>query len=181
LRVSSAGNSRFLFEASVLSIKESGQGTVLVRTAQAELEYDFLVFATGFRADLQQRPEFAPFAEHIRFWGDRFEAPADEQDAELAALPDLGSCFEFLEKQPGSCPGLHRIHCFSYPAALSYGAVSGDIPAISEGARRMAQGLVSQLFSDDIDLHFQAMQDYADPELLGDEWVAGELTAEERR
>lgn len=181
LRVSSAGNSRFLFDNAVLSIKESGHGTVLVRTVHAELEYDFLVFATGFRADLQQRPEFAPFAEHIRFWGDRFEAPADEQDAELAALPDLGSCFEFLEKQPGSCPGLHRIHCFSYPAALSYGAVSGDIPAISEGARRMAQGLVSQLFSDDIGLHFQAMQDYADPELLGDEWVAGELTAEERR
>jgi cation diffusion facilitator CzcD-associated flavoprotein CzcO len=181
LRVSSAGNSRFLFNTAVQSIQESGRGTVLVRTAQAELEYDFLVFATGFRADLQQRPEFAPFAAHIRFWGDRFEAPADEQDSELAALPDLGSCFEFLEKQPGSCPGLQRIHCFSYPAALSYGAVSGDIPAISEGARRMAQGLVSQLFSDDIEQHFQAMQDYADPELLGDEWVAGELSAEERR
>lgn len=181
LRVSAAGNSRFLFNTQVLDIAESGQGTVRVRTPEAQLEYDFLIFATGFRADLQQRPEFAPFAQHIRFWGDRFEAPAGQEDAEMAALPDLGTCFEFLQKQPGACPGLERIHCFSYPAALSYGAVSGDIPAISEGARRMAQGLVGQLFSADIDLHFEAMQQYADPELLGDEWQPGELTTEERR
>lgn len=181
LRVSAAGNSRFLFDTHVVSLAESGRGTVLVNTATAQLEYDCLVFATGFRADLRQRPEFAPFAEHIRFWGDRFQAPANEQDAEMASLPDLGGCFEFLEKHPGACPGLARIHCFSYPAALSYGAVSGDIPAISEGSKRMAQGLVSQLFSEDIEQHFQAMQDYADPELLGDEWVPGELTAQERR
>ncbi|MCV5871449.1 FAD-dependent oxidoreductase, partial [Escherichia coli] len=79
-----------------------------------------------------QRPEFAPFSSQIRVWQDRFEAPQGETDSELAMLPDLGNCFEFQEKTPGGCPGLNHIHCFSYPAALSYGAVSGDIPAISE-------------------------------------------------
>lgn len=179
LRVSGAANSRFLLNSPIDSVQANTQGSVTVRSGQATLEYDFLVFATGFRTNLQLRPEFAGFAPHIRVWRDRFVAPAGEEDAELAELPDLGTRFEFLEKVPGACPGLEHIHCFSYPAALSYGAVSGDIPAISEGAKRMAQGLVSQLFSDDIELHFEAMQNHADPELLGDEWVAGNFTAQE--
>lgn len=179
LRVSGAANSRFLLNCPIDSAQANAQGGVTVRSGQATLDYDFLVFATGFRTNLQLRPEFAAFAPHIRVWSDRFVPPAGEEDAELAQLPDLGTRFEFLEKVPGACPGLDHIHCFSYPAALSYGAVSGDIPAISEGAKRMAQGLVSQLFSDDIDLHFEAMQNHADPELLGDEWVAGAFSAQE--
>ncbi len=73
------------------------------------------------------------------------------------------------------------MHCFSYPAALTYGGVSGDIPAISEGAKRMAQGLAGQLFNDDVALHFEAMQAYDEPELQGDEWQPGRLRAEELR
>ncbi|WP_205836636.1 hypothetical protein [Komagataeibacter nataicola] len=50
-----------------------------------------------------------------------------------AASPDLGPGFEFLEKVPGSCPWLKYVHCFCFPATLSHGKVSGDIPAISDG------------------------------------------------
>ena len=48
--------------------------------------------------------------------------------------------------------------------------MSGDIPAISEGAQRLAQGLASLLFREGIEAHFAAMERYAEPELLGDEW-----------
>jgi hypothetical protein len=41
--------------------------------------------------------------------------------------------------------------------------------------------LVGQLFNDDIALHFESIRSYADPELLGDEWVAARPTAEELR
>src|SRR5471032_2574342 len=181
LRVSNSGKARFLLNSPVLAVQENPAGGLWLETPTARIEADFLVFATGFRTDFQLRPEFAAFSGHIRVWRDRFEAPADESDAELAELPDLGNCFEFQEKTPGACPGLNHIHCFSYPAALSYGAVSGDIPAISEGSKRLAHALVGQLFNEDIDLHFDAMRRYADPELLGDEWVASQPTAEELR
>ena len=181
LRVSSSGKARFLLSSPVLSVQENPAGGLLLNTPDAQIEADFLVFATGFRTDFAMRPEFAPFSAQIRVWRDRFQAPADEADAELAELPDLGTCFEFQEKTPGACPGLNHIHCFSYPAALSYGAVSGDIPAISEGSKRLAHALIGQLFNEDIDQHFDSMRTYADPELLGDEWVASQPSADELR
>lgn len=181
LRVSSSGKARFLLSSPVLSVQENPAGGLLLNTPNAQVEADFLVFATGFRTDFALRPEFAPFSAQVRVWRDRFQAPADETDAELAELPDLGTCFEFQEKTPGACPGLNHIHCFSYPAALSYGAVSGDIPAISEGSKRLAHALIGQLFNEDIDQHFESMRTYADPELLGDEWVASQPSADELR
>jgi len=181
LRVSGSGKARFLLGCPLMGVEQNPAGGVWLDTPSARIKADFVVFATGFRTDFAKRPEFAPFSAHIRVWQDRFKAAADEQEAELAQLPDLGNCFEFQEKTPGACPGIEHIHCFSYPAALSYGAVSGDIPAISEGSKRLAHALVGQLFNEDVTLHFQAMRDYADPELLGDEWVASQPNADELR
>ncbi|AUG08808.1 FAD-dependent oxidoreductase [Pseudomonas sp. S09G 359] len=181
LRVSRHANARFLLSSPVESVAVQGDGSLVLHTPTARLSYDFLVFATGFRSNLDLRPEFAPFAPHIKLWRDRYTAPAGQEDLELSQLPDLGALFEFQPRTPGACPGLDRVHCFSYPAALTYGGVSGDIPAISEGAKRMAQGLAGQLFNDDVELHFAAMQTYAEPELQGDEWQVGSLRAEERR
>ena len=181
LRVSRHANARFLLGSPVESVAVQADGSLLLQTPTAHLHYDFLVFATGFRSNWALRPEFSPFAPHIKLWSDRYSAPAGQEDLELSQLPDLGPLFEFLERVPGSCPGLDRVHCFSYPAALTYGGVSGDIPAISEGAKRMAQGLAGQLFNDDIELHFEAMQAYAEPELKGDEWQPGILRAQELR
>ena len=181
LRVSRHANARFLLGSPVESVAVQADGSLLLQTPTAHLHYDFLVFATGFRSNWALRPEFSPFAPHIKLWSDRYSAPAGQEDHELSQLPDLGPLFEFLERVPGTCPGLDRVHCFSYPAALTYGGVSGDIPAISEGAKRMAQGLAGQLFNDDIELHFEAMQAYAEPELQGDEWQPGILRAEELR
>ena len=181
LRVSRHANARFLLGSPVESVAVQADGSLLLQTPTAHLHYDFLVFATGFRSNWALRPEFSPFAPHIKLWSDRYSAPAGQEDHELSQLPDLGPLFEFLERVPGTCPGLDRVHCFSYPAALTYGGVSGDIPAISEGAKRMAQGLAGQLFNDDIELHFEAMQAYAEPELKGDEWQPGILRAEELR
>lgn len=181
LRVSRHANARFLLDSPIESVAVQADGSLLLHTPTAQLRYDFLVFATGFRSNFDLRPEFSPFAPHIKLWRDRFTAPVGQEDPELSQLPDLGPLFEFQPRTPDACPGLERVHCFSYPAALTYGGVSGDIPAISEGAKRMAQGLAGQLFNDDVALHFDAMQNYAEPELQGDEWHAGSLRVEELR
>ena len=110
----------------------------------------------------------------MRAWRDRYVPPAGEEDRELADSPDLGSAFELLEKVPGECPGLSHVHCFCYPAALSHGTVSGDIPAISDGATRLAQGIASLFYREDIETHYARLQAYAEPEVFGDEWVAAD-------
>jgi hypothetical protein len=66
---------------------------------------------------------------------------------------------------------VNRIHCFTFPAYLSHGPVSGDIPAISVGAERVATGVASALFAEDYERTWRRMVGWTNPELLGDEYV----------
>ncbi|AOY90679.1 FAD-dependent oxidoreductase [Cupriavidus sp. USMAA2-4] len=170
LRVSRHPNARFHLGCPIEGLEPAGAG-LRVQTPKGVFELDFLIFSTGFRIALETRPEFAAIAPHIRFWRDRYTPRAGQEDQELSDSPDLGPAFEFLENRPGACPGLSRIHCFCYPAALSHGTVSGDIPAISEGARRLGQGIAGLLYQEDIELHYAAMEAFAEPEVFGDEWT----------
>jgi cation diffusion facilitator CzcD-associated flavoprotein CzcO len=169
LRVSSHENVRFNLNAAISHITPR-ERVLEIHSTAGTFTADFLIACTGFRIDWNVRPEFAALAPHIRAWKDRYVPPQGEEDTELADSPDLGAAFELQEKTPGACPGLSRVHCFCYPAALSHGTVSGDIPAVSEGAKRLAQGIAALLYTEDIASHYAAMQRYAEPELLGDEW-----------
>jgi cation diffusion facilitator CzcD-associated flavoprotein CzcO len=169
MRVSRHPNARFHLGSPLLSLEERG-GHLVLTTAKGVYDLDFMIFATGFSVDLGLRPELAAFAPFIRFWKDRYTPPAGLDNAELAQAPDLGPAFEFQEKVAGTCPALARIHCFNYPALLSHGKLSGDIPAVSEGARRLARGITRALFVADRETHYRALLAYDTPELLGDEW-----------
>ena len=170
LRVSKHANARFNFGCPLERIEVLGDG-LRVHTPKGSFDFDFLIFSTGFKIDWSARPEYALLAPHVRAWKDRFTAPEGQADQELADSPDLGPVFEFQEKHPGECVGLSRIHCFCYPAALTHGTVSGDIPAISDGAKRLAQGMASLFYSEDVEHHYAKIQAYEEPELFGDEWV----------
>jgi hypothetical protein len=169
-RVSRFANARFLLGTAIQSVEVKPDGTLLLQTNRGPLELDFLFFSTGFKIDWSLRREFKDIAPHILNWSDRYTPPAGEEDQELADSPYLGPVFEFQQKTPGSLPGLERVHCFCYPAAASHGTVSGDIPAISDGAYRLAQGIAALMYSEDIDYHYRNIQAYEEPELEGDEW-----------
>jgi cation diffusion facilitator CzcD-associated flavoprotein CzcO len=170
LRVSQHAHAHFHLGSPLLKLAEE-DGHVVIITPKGRYETDFIIFGTGFQVDLASRPELAAVAPQIRLWRDRFPVPADMPNPELENSPDLGESFEFQENTPGACPALHRIHCFNFPATLSHGKLSGDIPAISEGADRLARGIVRSLFVADREQHFAALTAFATPELLGDEWT----------
>jgi cation diffusion facilitator CzcD-associated flavoprotein CzcO len=177
LRVSRHANAHFHIGAAVEGVQLRSDGALRVDTSKGPLAADAMIFSTGFRTDWTQRPEFATIAPHVRLWQHRYVPPAGEEDGELAESPDLGPLFEFQPRAPGACPGLERVCCFNFVAALSHGAVSGDIPQVSDGAQRLARGLAGKLLAEDAPLHFQAMQRYAEPELLGDEWTPAAFPA----
>ena len=174
LRVSQHPNAFFHLGCAVQGAQVR-DGALQVSTSAGPIELDFLIFATGFVVDWAQRPMLRHIAPHARTWGDRWSVESGQEDAELSACPDLGLNFEFQAKTGHTCPGLDRIHCFNYPAALSLGVITGDIPAISEGALRLATTLAGLLWAEDIDHHFERMQAFAEPEVFGDEWVASPL------
>jgi cation diffusion facilitator CzcD-associated flavoprotein CzcO len=173
-RVSRHANAHFHLGVTTLGVEERG-GALEIRTSQGPIELDFLIFATGFKVDWRQRPMLRHIAACIRVWKDRYAAPAGDDDAELAESPDLGPDFEFQPRAGAHCPGLERVHCLSYPATLSLGVITGDIPAISEGALQLADKLAGLLYAEDIAHHFARMEAYAEPEILGDEWIAEPL------
>lgn len=182
-RVSRHPNAYFHVGCPVTAVKtlpahdDGTPGALRIQTPKGELEADFLIVSTGFVIDWTQRAEFANVAPYVRTWAERYQPDPADADAELDSSPDLGPVFEFQEKSPGACPGLSRIHAFCYPAALSFGTISGDIPAISDGARRLATGLASLFYREDIERHWQVLQAYAEPELQGDEWTPADTAS----
>jgi cation diffusion facilitator CzcD-associated flavoprotein CzcO len=175
LRVSAYPHARFHL-ASPIDDLAVERDHLIITTPKGRYETDFVIFGTGFKVDFALRPELAEFTPHIRLWRDRFPTPAGMESEELETSPDLGDSFEFLEKVQGSCPMLSRLHCFNYPASLSHGKLSGDIPAISEGADRLARGIVRRLFVDDRELHFANLKAFSTAEILGDEWTDADST-----
>jgi len=173
-RVSSHANAHFHLGVAIEGIDEHA-GALHVRTSAGPIELDFLIFATGFKVDWRQRPMLRHIAPCIRVWKDRFRPDPGADDDELAESPDLGPAFEFQPRAGASCPGLERVHCLSYPATLSLGVITGDIPAISEGALQLADKLAGLLYVEDIEHHYARIESYAEPEILGDEWVAEPL------
>lgn len=176
LRVSRHANARFHVGSPVAALDEL-DGALTVTTPKGHYVVDFLIFATGFHSDIATRTEFAPFAGFVRRWKDRYRADPSLPSHELAESPDLGDAFAFQERKPGTCAALTQIHCFNHAASLSHGKLSGDIPAISEGAQRLARGIASRLFDADRERHYEALVAFDKAELQGDEWTDADASS----
>ncbi len=171
LRVSRHENARFFLDCGVNSVKQQENGLQL-NTTQGTLYYDYLIAATGFTNNFHGRPEFAAIAPYIRSWADgRYNSEMGNARQSMLEAPDLGPSFEFRERTPGECPLLAHIYCFNDAAMLTHGKVSGDIPAVSAGADRLARGIIASLFAEDVEQHYASLQAFDIPELQGDEWV----------
>lgn len=150
---------------------------VLLDTTRGKFAFDFLILATGLNVDWSQRPELAALKPHIQLWRDHF-LPEGQTEFAQAEHPYLGPGMEFIERAPGTAPWVTRIHCFTFPAYLSHGPISGDIPAISVGAARVAEGVARGLFAEDYDRIWRRMVGWTNPELRGDEYVLDEDVSE---
>lgn len=144
-------------------------GRVLLDTSRGRLGFDTLILATGFAVDWARRPELAGLAQHVTLWKHVF-SPPDGRPFEQGDDPWLGPALEFKERTPGATPWVERVHCYAFPAFLSHGPLTGDIPAISVGADRIAQGIASRLFVEDYEINWQKLLAYDTPELKGDEF-----------
>lgn len=173
LRVARHENAHLHLRSPLTSLAHAND-TITLGTPRAAYSLDYLIFATGFHSRIDTRPEFAAIAPHVRRWRDR----ADLRDGlantlpseELEGSPDLDANFAFQAREPGACAALAHIHCFNHAASLSHGKVAGDIPAIGDGAQRLARAIASMLFDADREQHYAALVAFDKAELLGDEW-----------
>lgn len=169
LRCSRHPNFAVVVDCAIRAVEERG-GRVLLNTTRGRLAFDFLILATGFTVDWPRKPELARLAPHVLLWRDRF-SPPDGRPFEQGDDPFLGPALEFQERSPGAAPWVTRVHCDSFPAFLSHGPLTGDIPAISVGAERIAQGIAGQLFCEDFEIVWRRFMAFDTPELSGDEYA----------
>ncbi|ASL47577.1 L-lysine N6-monooxygenase [Burkholderia sp. AD24] len=176
LRVSRHEHARFHLGSPLERVTAQGD-TLRVETPKGGYEVDFLIFATGFHSELDTRAEFSAIAPRVRRWRDRYTHPDGLANEELASSPDLDRNFAFQSREPATDYALSRIHCFNHAASLTHGKVAGDIPAISDGAQRLARAIAAMLFDADRERHYEALLAFDTAELNGDEWSDADATA----
>lgn len=172
LRVFRHDNAALWLDSPVRSAVLEG-GRLRLETPERSLTVDHVILGTGFAIDLSAPAELTEYAPLIQTHADLLADLATPAQAEWLTFPALSPSFQFQERQAGSAPWLENLYCFTYAAAMTHGNVSGDIPAVSEGAERLAQGMAGDLFRANLDRHWQAMLDFIDPELFGNELPEG--------
>jgi len=168
-RVAEHANASLLTGAGVEGVAREGDALVLA-TPRGAVRADFVILGTGFLQDAALRPELSAMAGEMRLWRDAYTPPAEERDAALGLNPWLDEGFAFTERAPGSAPHLARLHCFNFAATLSHGKVTGDVPAISVGAQRLARAVCGRLLAADIGEHAARHAAFDEAEISGDEW-----------
>ncbi len=171
----------FHLDAAVTRVMPEGDGLRVDIEGDRFLAADFLILGTGFTTDPLARTEFGDVVAEIQLWEDVYTPPDDERDPDLGRFPYLNPDFTFREKTPGTAPWLANVYCFNYGATASLGKVSGDIPGISEGAAWLTRDIAASLYREDIEVHWQHLQDYEKPELQGDEWTESPLPDHEEK
>jgi cation diffusion facilitator CzcD-associated flavoprotein CzcO len=141
------------------------KAAVQIRDESELRSHDFLIVGTGFHVDAASIPEIAGLAPMAARWRDRYDPPEDLRRPELGDFPYLGDGFELLEREPGRCPGLSKIHLVNHGAALSQGAIASDIPGVNVAAERVSTAIVKSLFAEDISAIRQALEAFDEPEL----------------
>ncbi|MEP3278129.1 MAG: NAD(P)/FAD-dependent oxidoreductase [Stappiaceae bacterium] len=180
LRVSRHPNAYFHFGKATTRIEQRGNAALIHFANGTSYEADFVILGTGFVIDPMARTEFGDKAAEILLWQDVYSPPVGEESGDLGRFPYLNPDFSFREKTVGKAPWLKNVYCFNYGASASLGKVSGDIPGISDGAAWLSRAVAAALYGEDIQTHWQGMQDYDTPELVGDEWNPTELQMDAR-
>ena len=165
-RVASDPRLRLMLGTGITGAAREG-AALRVETTNGAMLADRVILGTGFAFDLGAPPEIAALAPDILRWRDRVPGASGE----WGECPYLSPDFAFRPRDASAGPrGLDRLHCFTHAAQLSLGNLANDIPAVSEGAERLARAIAASLFVEDRDHHRRRLEDYAEPELEGDEW-----------
>jgi FAD-dependent urate hydroxylase len=138
--------------------------SVVLHCPDTALEVDFVITATGIDIDFASKPELRHVAGNIASWADRYQPPEGERDERLGRFPYLSDGYALTEREPGKTPWLRHVHLFSIASTMSFGASGSSINAMTTAVPRVVAGITRDLFSDDVDRHWAALQAYNVPQ-----------------
>ena len=161
-------NVKLHLDAELTEVKKEKQKLLLL-TRHHRIKVDHVILGTGFKINVNAPRVLKPFSDEIKTFRDTKSLADNKTFGEFLDFPDLGSDFELQEKVLGKSPYLKNLHEFTFAATVSHGNVSGDIPAISDGADRLVKGITASIFQEDFPKHLSNLYSYEEPELHGNE------------
>jgi cation diffusion facilitator CzcD-associated flavoprotein CzcO len=139
-------------------------GDIIVKTPKGSHHFDHVAAATGAVVDMNARRELERIAEVAALWRHRFTPPAHENASPRLNYPYLGGTYQFIERVPGSAPGLDRILAFNALSSLSLGAMSSlSISGHKYGVPRLVRGITARLWAEQEQSFVDELRAYRTP------------------
>jgi cation diffusion facilitator CzcD-associated flavoprotein CzcO len=137
---------------------------IRIETPRDDFSFDHVFSATGVSVDMNHRPELRKLAAGAALWRDRFTPPADDPAPGRLNFPYLDRDYRFMEREPGTAPGIERIFAFNALASLSMGGMSAvSISSHKFGVPRIASGVTGFLFREQEDQLIPTLASYDKP------------------
>jgi cation diffusion facilitator CzcD-associated flavoprotein CzcO len=89
-----------------LALRHTAHDTVVADTPSGEMEFDFVIAATGMVVDLKRRPELAAIADTVALWGDHYQPAPELADSAWRAFPTSARIANSSRRMPAAHPGL---------------------------------------------------------------------------
>jgi cation diffusion facilitator CzcD-associated flavoprotein CzcO len=125
---------------------------IAIRTPRADWRFDHVFAATGVTIDMTKRPELAKLHAKAALWADRFTPPAGDENSPRLNAPYLDGKFRFMERVPGTAPGIERVFAYNALAGMSMGGLATvSIGAFRFGTPKLVDALTERLFDEQVD------------------------------
>ena len=148
LRVSRHPNASFHFGCAIRAMTMEGDAVRIETASGKRFATDFVILVHRLYGRCTRRgPSLRALPTGSPPGPTASRRQPDLESEELAHFPYLAPDFSFTERAPGTAPWLKDIHCFNHAATLSLGKISGDIPAVSEGAALLARSIAAASMS----------------------------------
>ena len=129
---------------------------------KGRMTFDYLICGTGISNNTATRPELAKLSPFIATWNDVFTPQPDEGDPYLGCRAISRSGLPVPGKEQGYGPHSRPHSQFQLWRDPEYGSSAASISGMKYGLPRLIQGVVGDLFREDVDYQYQSLLNYRD-------------------
>ncbi len=134
---------------------------ITIETPKGNYEADFLIIATGWKCDLESRPELIHLVDKIAKWRDIYSPPSHRKYEKLLDFPYLGKGFQFTPKDPEKATYLYSLFNMTGGGLVSNGFCAGTgLTGMKYSINLATHEICRQLFLEDADQYYSSFNNY---------------------
>ena len=159
--VSKLSNFEIKYSSPWKDADQKGEKILVTIESGEKFEFDYLVLATGWIADLQLRPELENLVDDIALWEDIYTPPVDRNYKKLRLFPYLGKGFQFTPKKGSDATYLEGLFNFTGGGLLSNGFCAGTgLTGMKYSIKLFMDEIVRQFFIEEKENHYKTLDHY---------------------